>query len=75
MIPQSVIKVAITLTVVAQALLSIPSADATCRPSGKYVNGKAVLNCTGGSSCCRRTGQTKKVRGVRYRVMDCSRCR
>lgn len=52
-----------------------PSAEAKCVDSGRRVGGVRVLNCTGGKSCCRKTGRTKIVRGRRYQVLDCSRCR
>ena len=73
---QPMIKLAIALTLVIQSVVSIPSAEATCRTTGRTINGRPELKCTpGGKSCCRSTGRTKKVRGRIYEIMDCSRCR
>jgi hypothetical protein len=71
---QVFIKLTIIFTFVVQALVSIPSVEAKCIKVGT-AGGRSVLRCTGGPSCCRWTGRTKVVNGVRYKVMDCSRCR
>lgn len=52
-----------------------PLAQAQCRDSGRKAGGVRILNCTGGKSCCRKTGRTRTVNGKRYQIMDCSRCR
>jgi hypothetical protein len=52
------------------------SAEAQCRDSGTRAGGVRILNCTrDGKSCCRKTGRTKVVKGKRYEILDCSRCR
>ena len=68
---QPIIKLAIALTLVIQAVVSIPLAEAACYPTGT----NNELKCTPGPSCCRWTGRTKKVGGKTYKIMDCSRCR
>jgi hypothetical protein len=50
--------------------LFAPAADAACRPNGRRVAGRAVLTCTGRTSC-RPTGRYKTVRGVRYQILRC----
>ena len=73
---QPIIKLAIALTLVIQAVVSIPLAEAGCFPTGTRLNGKVVLRCTPGKpSCCRDTGRRRTVRGQTYKIMDCSRCR
>ena len=70
---QPIIKLAIALTLVIQSVVSIPLAEAACRPVGTR-GGQTILNCTG-PGCCRWTGRYKKVGGKTYKIMDCSRCR
>ena len=72
---QPMIKLAIALALAIQAVVSIPFAEAACRTTGRTISGRPELKCTGGNSCCRNTGRTKKVRGQTYKIMDCSRCR
>jgi hypothetical protein len=47
-------------------------ADAACRPTGRRVAGRAVLNCSGPTRC-RPTGRYQTVRGVRYQILRCPR--
>jgi hypothetical protein len=52
--------------------ITTSSAEAACRPSGRYAAGRAIMNCSGRTKC-RPTGRTRVVRGVRYSVITCPR--
>ncbi|WP_373542941.1 hypothetical protein [Chamaesiphon sp.] len=71
---QLAIALSITLGLLCSLNLAIfaPAADAACRPTGKFVGGRAVLKCSGATRC-RPTGRYQTVRGVRYRLLRCPR--
>jgi hypothetical protein len=65
-----------SIALVAPITLKItPVAEAQCRVTGRTSGGIRILKCTGGKSCCRKTGRTRTIRGNRYEILDCSRCR
>ena len=68
----------IALVIVFGTLLSLdlaitaPTAEAACRPTGRYAAGKPILKCSG-RTICRPTGRIKIVQGVRYQALRCPR--